>query len=171
MAFILSTDFPEESRNDPALLKSRFNAYLDYLQSLRGKLPNSAYEFAVADSHYDPAAHECPHDGWVESLTISEPHERGQKRTIEISLRLLAAYHDGYIKLDYQDVRSYSMRTPADFKAPPLGVGHGDWLTDEIPLSEDGLVLHEIEFSRGSRWIIECRDIIYQWQPILNDEA
>ena len=166
MAFILSSDFPEDSKDSFELLKSRFDAYLKYLQSIREKLPSPAYEFAVAEWHYNPEAPQCPHDSWVESVTISEPFSGDcrQYRSIEINLRLLGAYHDGYIDLKYNDVRSYSLETPADFKAPPLNVGHGDWLTDEVRLSERGHVVHEIEFSRGSRWLIECGNIIYRWQ-------
>jgi hypothetical protein len=173
MAFILSSDFLEESRNDPKLISARFAAYQDYLQSIRQKLPTATYEFAIADSHYNPEAHECPHDSWVESLNVSEPSsgERWQYRSIAINLRLLGAYHDGHINLEYREVRSYSLQTPATFKMPPLGVGHGDWLTDEIRLSERGLVLHEIEFSRGSTWLIECEDIFYEWQPILDHKS
>jgi hypothetical protein len=39
--------------------------------------------------------------------------------------------------------------------------GHGDWLYDEIRLSERGLVLHEVEFSSNGHWLIECKDIKY----------
>ena len=168
MAFILTADFREDSRNDPKLLNSRFTAYRDYLDSIRGKLPASTYQFAVAEEHYDPQAHGCPHDAWVESLVVSEPFSgnRHQQRSVQICLRLLAAYHDGHIQLTYKNVSSYSLNTPTDFETPPLGVGHGDWLTDEIRLSERGLVVHEMEFSRGSRWFIECEDIVYEWQPI-----
>lgn len=168
MTFILTNDFSEESRNDPELINSRFAAYRNYLQSIEGKLPAPAYEFAVSEWHYNPEAHRCPHDAWVESLIVSEPcsGNRQQHRGIQICLRLLAAYHNGHIQLTYKDVRSYSLNTPADFQAPPLGVGHEDWLTDEIRLSERGLVIHEIEFSRGSRWLIECGDIVYEWQTI-----
>lgn len=168
MAFILSTDIPEGSEGDSGLLSSRFGDYREYLQSLRDKLPPSAYEFAVAEWHYNPEAHECPHDSWVESLTVSEPYSGSRRgdRGIEISLRLLGAYHDGLICLTYKEVKRYSLEAPAEFRMPPLDVGHGDWLTDEVRLSERGYVLHEIEFSRGSRWIIECGDIYYRWQAL-----
>ncbi len=163
--FILNKDIPETAKDDLTLLSSRFAAYQEYLKSVRTKLPPSAYEFAVAEWHYNPEYHECPHDAWVESLVISEPFsgERREKRKLEINLRLLGAYHDGYIDLKCKDVRSYSLETPLN--KMPLGVGHGDWLTDEVRLSESGFVLHEVEFSRGGRWLIECGDIIYRWSP------
>jgi hypothetical protein len=165
MAFILSTDLTEDAKDNFVLLESRFVAYREYLESVRESLPLAAYEFAVAEWHYNPEHHQCPHDAWVESLVITEPFsgERREKRNLEINLRLLGAYHDGYIDLKYQNVRSYSLETPAGFKMRPLNVGHGDWLTDEVRLSESGKVAHEIEFSRGSRWLIECGDIVYQW--------
>jgi len=47
-----------------------------------------------------------------------------------------------------------------------IGSGHGDWLYDEIRLSARGYVLHEIEWSRGSRWLIESGDVAYKWSPL-----
>jgi hypothetical protein len=167
MAFFLSSDFADNSAS-PALLKARFDAYREYLLSIRAKLPSSAYEFAMAEWHYDPQIPQCPHDAWVEKLMIAEPAlgERHEKRSIEIQLELLGAYHDGHIHLTYKNIRSYSLDTPPDFKLPLLNVGHGDWLTDEIRLSDRELVLHEIEFSCGSRWLIEAEDIIYEWKQM-----
>lgn len=167
MAFILGKDYTDEESDDLSALKARYEAYLEYLHSIKARLPSSAHEFATASWHYDPSHHQCPHDAWVESLTISEPSEgdNHEERSIEMNLCLLGAYHDGYIEVTYKQVKSYSLYTPAEFKGPPLNVGHGDWLVDEIRLSEREFVLHEIEFSRGSRWVIECEDIIYQWKP------
>jgi hypothetical protein len=168
MAFFLSSDLTGNV-DGPELLKARFAAYHDYLLSIRAQLPVSAYEFAVAEWHYNPEAPQCPHDSWVKRLIMAEPAsgDRQEKRSIEIHLELLGAYHDGHIHLTYKNVKSYSLDTPPDFKLPPLHVGHGDWLTDEIRLSDRGMVLHEIEFSRGSRWLIEAEDITYEWKPIV----
>jgi hypothetical protein len=81
---------------------------------------------------------------------------------------LLSAYHDRHIELIYDGVRNYSLEASAEFKSPPAcKIGHGDWLIDEIRLSEGNLVLHEIEFSIGSRWVIECENIRYLSEPIL----
>lgn len=168
MAFLLSEDFSEDAQHDPKVLAARFTAYRNYLLSIREELPASAYKFAIADWHYDPQAPQCPHDSWVQRLIISEPvtGDRQQARSLEISLQLLNAHHSGNIHLTYKDVRMYSLDTPPEFKQPPLRVGHGDWLNDEIRLSERGLVLHEIEFSRGSRWLIEAEDINNEWKPL-----
>ena len=168
MAFIFGEDMPDEARSDLSLFYAQYAAYQEYLESIRTELPQSAYQFATAEWHYNPQRHECPHDAWVESLTILEPFsgEHRQRRSLEIRLKLLGAYHDGHIYLEYKNIQSYELRTPAEFVSLPLGVGHGDWLVDEIRLSERNLVLHEIEFSRGSRWLIECKDITFQWDPL-----
>ena len=145
----------------PELLK-RSDAYREYLQSVKDRLPLSALEFATAAWHYEHNDHRCPHDSWVESLAITElaTGERLQNRTLHISARLFGAFHDGHLLLDYANVHMYSLENP---KAQ---TGHGNWLIDEIRLSRNGLVLHEVLFSSGSRWLIEAADISYQWRPM-----
>jgi len=139
-----------------------------YLESVRESLPISAFEFATA-SWRQSDDHRSLHDSWVESLIVIEPSsgDRHEKRSIEIQVRLLGSYHDGYMTINYRGVQSYSLETPLEFKLPPLHVGHGDWLYDEVRLSEQKFVIHEVEFSRGSRWLIECQDIDWKWEPIV----
>jgi len=148
-------------RNTREEVVKAFRDYHAYLECVRTSLPPSAYEFASAPWHYDYSDHRCPHDSWVESFLIREPSSgnRHEVREIEILIRLLGAYHDGYLELSYAGVRSYST---VGLTGKP-GIGHGDWLADEIRLSDSNLVLHEILFSRGSRWVIESRDIQFRW--------
>jgi hypothetical protein len=138
--------------------------YRAYLESVREKLPTSTYEFAAAFWHYDHHDHRCPHDAWIESVLIQEPSSgtRHQVRETAITVKLLGAYHDGYLELIYPGVRSYSLSGEPSRKPK---IGHGDWLIDEVRLSDNSLVLHEILFSTGSRWLIECRDIEVRWTP------
>src|SRR5215813_13322025 len=136
---------------DPEDIKRRLLAYHDYSKSIRENLPPAVYDFAAAAWHYDDGARGL-HDSWLESLSISElaSGERSQHRAIEIQVRLLSAYHDRRIELIYDGVRNYSLETSPEYKSPPTRkTGHGDWLIDEIRLSERNLVLHEIEFSSG----------------------
>jgi hypothetical protein len=99
---------------------------------------------------------------------IDEPStgERSEERSIRITLELLGSYHDGRIRFSYPQVRSYSVMAPSEFEWPPRGVGHGDWLIDEVGLTDDGFVTHEILFSRGSQWRIEAADLSYEWLPM-----
>ena len=163
MTYIL--DIPDDIPRENWL--QVFNGYRDryreYLASLEGKLPSSAYAFATAEWHYDYHDHRCPHDAWVEHLTIQEPSsgERRQIRGLDIQVRLLGAYHDGYIELSYKNVNGYQL----SYAPGPSCGGHSDWLVDEIRLSEHGNVVHEVVFWSNARWYIECEDIEYKWLP------
>lgn len=129
-------------------------------------MPRSAHEFASAAWHYDTADARSLHDSWVDSLVIREPAggDRHEIRSLEIELRLLGPYHDGQTTLIYQEVHSYLLDTPFEFVSPQR-MGHGDWLCDEVRLSQRDHVIHEVEFSRGGRWVIECRDIEWTSEP------
>jgi len=138
--------------------------YLAYLDEVRDKLPNGARSFAEAPWHYDFKNSQCPHDSWVETVIISEPAEGETKdhRGLEITVKLLAAFHDGLIELRYKGVYEYEMRGHSDESRPKLHRPHGDWLIDEVRLAENGRVIHEIKFTLAS-WLIECEDINYSW--------
>jgi hypothetical protein len=168
MAYILNMDIGGiNTREDVERQKQKWREYRDYLESVRERMPTSAHEFATASWHYDTADARSLHDSWVESLAMRElAHgDRHEIRSLEIEVRLLGPYHDGNTTLIYREVHSYSLDTPFGFAAPPRDVGHGDWLRDEVRLSQRNHVLHEVEFSRGSRWIIECADIVWAWDP------
>ena len=160
------------TERDPKSIDAQFRAYYQYLESVKESLPSDAFTFASAPWHYDPMDHRCPHDAWVESLTIKEPSSGSghEYRSVELLLRLLGAYHDGHIEIVYSGVKNYSLTTPAEPEYPRPNVGHGDWLVDEVRLSERGLVEHEIRFSQGGRWLIECKDVTYQWIPFSQEQ-
>jgi hypothetical protein len=168
MAYILGMDIGGIStREDIERQKAKWREYREYLEFVRGRMPRSAHEFATAAWHYDTADARSLHDTWVDSLVIRESADgdRHEIRSLEIEVRLLGPYHDGNTTLSYQDVHAYSLDTPFECVSPPRGVGHGDWLYDEVRLSQRDHVIHEIEFSRGSRWVIECNDIQWTWAP------
>lgn len=160
MAYILTVDRPLNSHDE---WQSQWSKYCDYLESVRNHLPVAAYNFATAPWHYDFSDHRAPHDGWVEEIIIREPATGARKehRSLEIVVKLLAAYHDGHIELKYSAVQNYSLAG-----AKQGSTGHGDWLYDEIRLSQREYVLHEIEWSCGSRWLIECGDVSYKWSSL-----
>jgi hypothetical protein len=161
MQFLIES---QTKHSNPEEIESAFARYHAYLESIRRKLPASAYDFASATWHYDHNDHRCPHDAWVESVLIRESSSgnRYGKRQLEIVARLLGAFHDGYLELSYPGVRSYALSTEIKRTAT---VGHGDWLVDEVCLLDNNLVLHEILFSNGGRWLIESSDIQFRWVP------
>lgn len=69
-----------------------------------------------------------------------------------------------YKNVEYYDLqKSHLTGIPAKaFKRPHSD--HGDWLIDEMHLSPEGLVIHEIELA-FARWTIHCEDIEYLWIP------
>ena len=145
-----------------------FRAYADYLESVKNALPASAFAFATAAWHYQNNDHRCPHDAWVDQLRIweSASGDRKQDRQIQIDLRLFGAFHDGYLDLSYKNVSSYRLDGhPRGDSRRLAHIGHGDWLIDEIRLSDSGFVLHEILFSSRGRWLIEASDISCEWKP------
>jgi len=99
----------------------------------------------------------------LEALTISEPSSgvRCEIRSINILIRLLGAYHDGYLELRYENVRNFSVAGERTLHGIS---GHGDCLIDEITVADSGSVVHEILFRRGYRWKIESEEILADWQ-------
>ncbi|OZG71099.1 hypothetical protein BTA51_22220 [Hahella sp. CCB-MM4] len=141
-----------------------FKKYREYLEANREQFPHNAFSLANSSWYFDFSHHQCPHDSWLENISIFENASgaRSEVRQTAIRLRLLAAYHDGFIELSYPCVFSYKLESHGD------GNGHSDWLYDEIRLSENGHVLHEIEWagmSHTSHWLIESNDIEFSWIP------
>lgn len=159
MAYILSA----EKDND------RFGAfprYRDYVSSAKATFPPQAYELASSEWYFDPKDHRCPHDAWLESLVVSEPStgSRQEIRHTTIRVRLLGAYHDGFIELVYPKVFSYQLTSPLAER------GLGDWRYDEFRVDPSGHVIHEVEWAgfgskEASRWIIEASDLEFHWIP------
>jgi len=67
----------------------QLDAYLEYLNRIRDKLPPNARAFAFCQGHYDIEDHKGPYDSWVESVIIRELSEgaRHEQRTLEIKTR------------------------------------------------------------------------------------
>ena len=160
MSFILS------AQRDPETVVSAFGRYRDYLSAHAPGFPSGALALATSDWYFDPSDHRCPHDGWLEGITISEPAigERGEERSTAIRVRLLGAYHDGFIELFYPSVLRYSLIASSSLR------GIGDWRYDEFRVAPAGHLIHEIEWAgfpreEGSRWVIEASDVGFQWIP------
>ena len=145
---------------------SSYRLYQEYLHLHRDVLPASAFALGTAAWYYDPRDHRCPHDAWFENIVIAEPARgsRHEQRRTSIRIRLLGAYHDGFIEFYYPEVFSYTLLAPESTK------GLGDWHCDEFRISPGGHLIHEIEWAgfprhEGSRWIIEASDVEFSWLP------
>jgi hypothetical protein len=117
----------------------------------------SLRECILSDWYAGPEDHRCPHDAWVEAVTISETAsgDRHEKRELEIRMRLLGAYHDGIIEFTYKQVENYSLQ------ALKASGGHGDWLRDEVEERDGSIQIHvsalELTASRTDTELVMSR--------------
>jgi hypothetical protein len=134
------------------------SAYGPYLESILPDLPSGAAAFINADCHYDIRDHKCLHDAWVESISVVEPAagDRHRHRETGIIVKLLGAFHDGIAELRYKSVTSYL------FECPDVAHGHGAWIIDEVRLSANRTVVHDVLLA-NAKWLIECADIEWTW--------
>lgn len=156
MTFILAAD----GRDDD--VSNAFERYKAYLEASKNRFPPSAYELATSDWYFNFKDHRSPHDAWIEEVSLTEfaSVERPRERELSLTVRLLGAYHDGLIELRYPRVLAYSMAVHAS--------SHRDWRYDELRVSDDGHLVHEIEW-RGlhqtGHWLIEATDLEFRWLP------
>jgi hypothetical protein len=152
-----------EERDEDAA--AAFKKYRKYLMSVGDRFPPNAFELATSDWWFNFNDHKCPHDAWLEEAVIDEPStgERYEIRHTGLRLTLLGAYHDLRIMITYKGVIGLSI------DASGLNEGHGDWRYDEFRMTDEGLLVHEIEWSRHtthSTWIITAEDIEYRSEPV-----
>ena len=87
-----------------------------------------------------------------------------------ISLAFLGPCHDRRIHLHYTGVARYSLSTPPRYgEARYEHVAHGDLITHEIRLGDEGLLIHELLFERGTTFFIECSDIRHSEESISDE--
>ena len=155
MAYILSADREEDVRE-------AFSQYREYLASVHSRFPSSAYSLVADDWYFDFRDHRCPHDAWLESVVIAESTsvDHPERRNTSIVVRLIGAYGDGHIQFHYPHVLWYTLSTT------DVSAGHRDWRFDEFRLTEEGHLLHEIEWwgrHETGRWLICTTDVEFQW--------
>jgi hypothetical protein len=144
---------------------ANFARYRAYLAETQARFPPAAHALATSDWYYNPNDHRCPHDAWLEWVKIEEPAsgDRHEIRAVDIRIRLLGAYHDGYIEFRYPGVTRYTLELERG------DGGHRDWRYDEFRVSEAGNVVHEIEWAGmhpSGRWMIEASEVHYAWLPM-----
>ena len=78
------------------------------------------------------------------------------------TVTLLGAFHDLGLKFFYPTVHAYRVDLTRSSQ------GHGDWRYDELRLSDQGYLLHEIQWANagsGASWLIEAKDVEFcSWQ-------
>jgi len=153
------------------LNKKRVGNYYDYLNSNKSKMTDAVADFFLPDWHYDPRDHKCLHDSWLEKINIFEipldPEDVSNLRKVNMELKLLGAYHDLYIIINYFDVSAYSFNQPKRTGSfPPPQVGHSDWLTDELNVIDKNNYFHKIVWASEAEWIIQFKDLSFSFEEI-----
>lgn len=152
--------------DDPRKVLAGIDRYCAYLESVRHGLPAEVFELASPSWRFDFTDHRCLHDSWVEKVSIDERSSQRstERRSVEITIRLLGAFHDGYTTLRYEGVTAYQIflnRMPNDGRPAAPVAGHGDWMVDELRLDDAGAVVHEILLSNADTWQITCEMVRY----------
>lgn len=150
---------PDDDQGDHVMNDglAQFIAYQDYLETIKDRLPSSAFEFATAQWHFDPEDPRCPYDSWLEDVKVHVRSSgiRSEMRESDIYIRLLGPQHNGYIGLLYKSVLDYTI------------VKAKEWHHDEVRLTDEGYIEHKIKFDGGKEWLILCEDIAFQWNPFI----
>lgn len=85
---------------------------------------------------------------------------------VQIEMRLLGAYHDGYITFRYSSVQYYSLNR---HKSSVIKSSHGDLRYEEIRIDEEGNTVHEFDWyslDENGIFLIAARKIEYIWEPL-----
>ncbi|NVJ49462.1 MAG: hypothetical protein HWE11_03690 [Gammaproteobacteria bacterium] len=157
--YVLSKDIDHLEYEE---FKVKADEYRQYLDSIKDKLSLSPKDFIFEDWYNEPNSHKCPHDSWLDRLVVSEDSES----TVQIELRLLGAYHDGFITFRYSGVQYYNL---ARHESSIVESSHGDLRYQEFRLDSDGNVIHEFDWynlGENGLFLIACREIEYIWEPI-----
>jgi hypothetical protein len=134
-----------------------WDGYINYLESIRDKVPEHVMRFASDPDRY----YRSIHDAWLDYFKIEEivSSERMERRSTEIEMRLLGPFHDRRVFIRYKGVIGYQIT------ATGLEKGHGDLLLHEVRLGDDSELIHELEFDRDRIMTIRCRDLIHWEEP------
>ena len=158
MSFILSANRNSENFDQ---LRKNWDDYQTHLKALQDKFPASAYEIATSSWWYQFDLPEAPHDSRLVAFRMGDygaPTWDNQKGSW-IEIELCSAY-SGTILLRYPQVFNYDLKMAGD----SLGI-HGDWRYDEFCLTDDGHLLHTIEWADGATWRIIASDLQHRHIP------
>jgi len=161
MKYILS---PND--NEPGI---RYGRYLDYLETIKGSLPAHVAEFASSKQFFTLDSPHSLHDAWLNSVEVRETRRSEQPRepTVTLTLKLLGQYHDRVIVLEYENVFQYRMEGTREIKDGPPNFQygdtfHGDVITHEVRLGNEGHIIHEIAFATESALLVECLNFTHR---------
>lgn len=158
MSFILSANRDNDSVDES---RKHWADYQAHLAAHKDRFPVSAYEIATSSWWYQFDLPEAPHDSRLIAFRMGDTGAStwDNQKGFWIEIELHSAYA-GTIILRYPEIYRYSLEMSGDLP----GI-HGDWRYDEFSLTQDGHLLHTIEWADGARWVIEASDIQHRYFP------
>lgn len=142
-------------------LRAAHCRYAEYLDRHRSKFPPAAFGYASAEWQENFNDCRAPHDSWVSEVKFVDrplPGAGADRRT-DLEIVLLGAFHDGHLHLRYTEVQSFHLTSTT------AALGAIEVYRDEVRLSDNGHVVHEIEFLGAENWLVECKDMEWAWVP------
>ena len=135
-----------------------FDNYFSYIKSIKEKLPEAVYNYAVSYDHYNLSSHTSLHDAWLERYEVKEvaSGSRNENRKIEIFVEFLGPFHDKRLKFHYKGVSQYRGEATDCIK------GMGDLNFHEFSKNEDNSIKHVFYFVNGSVISVSFTDFEYQ---------
>ena len=151
--FLLSADRADASRDCLA-------EYRAYLAENAHRFPRGAYRLAKAPWYTEPLHFRCPHGARLGSWTYASD---GDGTPGGLRILLHSADLRGRIIFLYKDVYARRMHI-----FDGRGVRDTRWRFDELRVTDDGHVLHEIEWNEPAgvgTLLIEAADVEFHYTP------
>lgn len=124
-----------------------WDAYFDYLRSIRDRFPAALYSYAIDWEHYSLDGKNSLHDAWLVSVQIGY-------RNREIILEFLGARQDRKHIFTYSEVEQYRIDLEVTYNR-----GDRDVLAHEFTMDDRRLV-HEIVFSNERAISVSATTIV-----------
>lgn len=129
--------FDTLSPRDIELIGKMHEAHREYIESIRENIPENVYAYAVSEDRFTLSGANGVHDSWLLEVAFFP----------KLKIILLGPFWDRTIEFSYDGVISFALeKNNNEMRGDTL---LGDFLVDDITL-EDGFLLHEIRFSKGS---------------------
>jgi hypothetical protein len=127
-----------------------WDAYFDYIRSIRGRLSPTLYAYAENWEHYSLDGVDSLHDAWLCALQWST-------RDHSVVIEFIGARQDRRHLFRYKEAKSYVVTLDVHYVH-----GDRDVLAHEFRI-EGKVVEHEIAFSGGKSILVRATDI----EPII----
>ena len=136
-----------------------FDDYIDYLNTIKDKIPQHVYEFASNVNRHNLDSPHSLHDSWITSISVREKRNKISpfEPVTSIKIELLGQLHDRDIVLEYEGIKSYSIEcveNPYNW----ADTFHGDIISHEVSLLESDFLLHEILMATEKTIKIVCKN-------------